>query len=370
MVKWIIRASAWFGLAMVLFLISMKSLPAMAAFHSAITADETHEFTWTKTISPVTANLNAVEMVSALDGWAAGESGTLLHYDGKNWISESIPVTLTVTALSMSSVDNGWALASDTTQSTPSRTFLHWNGNKWQTVSGPSPAWPSYYRDISVPNDSSAWVAGGILVCSGSPPGCIPEYALGTISHWDGSVWSSTQIDNVTLSSISMVNDQEGWAVGMEVDPTTHEQRSAIWRWNGTIWSSEAHPTIVYPAGEIHYILEEVATLDGTNAWAAVTSLNTFLRWNGSVWSLVNSSVGGRPAIAINSPSDAWGVGDLGVIVHWDGKSWERVESPVGDVLTGISMSSVSEGWAIGRGGLILHGIGFQSYLPHVSKVR
>jgi hypothetical protein len=223
-------------------------------------------------------------------------------------------------------------------------------------------------RDISAPDDIHLWVAGGVLVCSGDPPDCVPEAAFGTISHWDGSTWIDTSISNVQFSSISMVSNTNGWAVGTEVVPVTHQQRSSIWHWDGTQWQDFPHPTIVYQAGSMHYILEEVAALDVATAWAATTGLNTFLRWNGSTWSLVNSPIGGRPSIAVNTPGDAWAVGDQGVIVHWDGAAWTRVPSPIGETLTGVSTSSVSDAWAVGRDGHILHGIGFQRYLPLIQK--
>jgi len=316
-------------------------------------------FTWTQVSSPVTTMLNSVAMVSGNDGWAVGENGTMLHYDGNAWTSSSTTVTNTLSSVSMSSANNGWAVGGDI--------VLRWNGASWESVPTPSPQWPDYMTDISVPNDTSAWVAGGIFVCSAGPP-CNPVFATGTISHWDGSSWDNTSISNVFLSSISMLSDTDGWAVGTEVDKDTLQQRSSILHWDGRTWTTIPHPIIEYPAGKVIFTLEEVSALNATNAWAARSGLNNFLRWDGITWTLVNSPVGGKPSIAVISPGDAWAVGDEGVIGHWDGNNWIQVSSPVTTTLNSVAMVTPADIWAVGNDGTILHGIGFQVYLPMVLK--
>lgn len=306
-------------------------------------------FTWENTASPVTANLNSVVMVSANDGWAVGENGTVLHYDGKNWVvfSTSIPETTALFSVAMSSAQNGWILSGDS--------LFRWNGTQWLPAPAPAPPWPFFMKDIAVPNETSAWVAGGIIVCSSGPP-CDPENALGTISHWDGSSWSHASISNVFFSSISMNSDLDGWAVGFELDPATRHLRGIIMHWNGYSWTAVDHPTSEYPGGSVHFILEEVAALNSETAWTAASGENRFLRWDGTVWTAVDSPVSGRPAIAVVSASNAWAVGGEGSIAHWDGTDWTQVSSPVSGTLTSVSMASPFEGWAVGEGGVILHG--------------
>jgi len=338
-------ASAFTGL-------SVSNSPGAQA--EATTAN-LQNFNWTKVSSPVTTILNSVAMVSANDGWAVGENGTLLHYDGNAWISYSLPVTTTLLSVSMSSANNGWALGLDNT-STYIQILLRWNGSGWESVTNPSPPWPFWMSDISVPNDTSAWVAGGIIVCSAGPS-CNPSYATGTISHWNGSSWSNTSIPNVFLSSISMTSDTDGWAVGTEVVQSTKRLRSSIMHWDGSTWTSITHPITEYPGGSVQYILEEVSALNATNAWAAISHQNTLLRWNGTTWTQVDSPVGGRPSIATISTNDAWAVGGEGVIGHWDGNIWTQVSSPVTVTLTSVAMVSANEGWAVGNGGTIVHGI-------------
>ena len=155
-----------------------------AGTEAEVAAASPRSLRWTTVSSPVTATLNSVAMVSANDGWAVGEYGTLLHYDGNSWSPSSLPVTTTLWSVSMSSANNGWALGSENTGPFAG-ILLRWNGSGWDSVTRPSPPGPFYMADISVRNDTSAWVAGGIIVCSAGPP-CVPDIAFGTISHWDG----------------------------------------------------------------------------------------------------------------------------------------------------------------------------------------
>jgi hypothetical protein len=308
---------------------------------------------WTEVPSPVTATLNSVAMVSATDGWAVGDNGALLRYNGQAWVASSLPVTTTLFSVSISSANNGWALGIDNT-SCCTDILLRWNGAKWESFTSPSPPWPVSMKDISVPNDTSAWVAGGIFICSLGPP-CNPSDATGTISHWNGSSWNNTSIPNIFLWSISMISDTDGWAVGTEVVQPTKQLRSAIMHWNGSAWISITHPTIEYPGGSIRNILEEVSALNATNAWVAVSNQNALLRWNGATWTQINSPVGGKPSIATISINDAWAVGSDGVTGHWDGNMWAQVSTPVTTTLMSVAMVSANDSWAVGENGVILH---------------
>jgi hypothetical protein len=233
----------------------------------------------------------------------------------------------------------------------------------------PSPPWPVALRDVSVPNDASAWIAGGVFVCTDGPP-CNPEAAFGSILHWDGDEWIFYSISNTFLSSISMLSDTDGWVVGLEVDQTTKQQRSRILHWNGISWTTVDHPITEYPPGSIHFILEEVSALDATTAWSAVSGGKQFLRWDGTGWTAINSPVSGKPSIAPLSNGNAWAVGDEGDIGHWNGHFWNAIASPVTTTLRSISMVSAFDGWAVGDGGVILHGSEavLQLFLPCVSK--
>ena len=283
---------------------------------------------------------------------------SLSNYNGTAWISYSLPIATTqdLWSVSMSSERNGWIIGDWGIQ-------FHWDGENWLS---PSEALSSITSDISVPNDTSAWGVGGVIICGGSSP-CVPEVVWSDISYWDGKTWWQNQITDFRLSYIAMISDTDGWAVGTEFIDPTMQRRSAIMHLDGTSWSNVPHP-YAYETEPFQQILGEVSALNSTNAWVVVQNQNKFLRWDGTIWTEENSPVGGNPAIATISSNDAWSVGGEGVIAHWDGSQWLQVSSPVTETLTSVAMVSSNDGWAVGRGGIILHFNGIPYYLPLVIK--
>jgi len=317
---------------------------------------------WSEITSPVTSTLNTIAMVSDNEGWAAGENGTLLHYDGTAWITSSLPITTTLFSISMSSTQNGWAVGMNT--SPPyDEILLRYDGLQWQSIPLANYAWLIHLTDVSVPNDSSAWISAGVIVCAPEIP-CEPAAAVGGIAHWDGSLWNYMQISNVLPSSISMISDSDGWVVGTEVVQPTRELRSVILHWDGSEWSKADHPMFLYPPGNYLDVLAEVTALSASNAWVSVKDQNTFLYWDGLNWNAVFNPVRGEPSIAVISTHDAWAVGSYGDIGFWDGSNWATESSPITETLTSVDIFSHGNVWAVGYGGTILHGTNYMHYLP------
>ena len=83
------------------------------------------------------------------------------------------------------------------------------------------------------------------------------------------------------------------------------------------------------------------------------------LHWNGNDWNMVESPqiVGTRTLWAVDmvSSSDAWAVGDSGIILRWDGTNWQNVTSPTTKHLFSVNMVNSTNGWAVGSDGCIIH---------------
>ena len=99
----------------------------------------------------------------------------------------------------------------------------------------------------------------------------------GTILHWNGSAWSAvTSPTTNTLTSISMVSANDGWAVGLGATSTG----GTFLRWNGSAWSIFDNPS-TYPL----YSVAMVSAADGwATTWSSATWSSVILRWNGSIW--------------------------------------------------------------------------------------
>ncbi|MBN1483221.1 MAG: hypothetical protein JXA37_00740 [Chloroflexia bacterium] len=273
---------------------------------------------WTPAASPTTLRLSSVDMISAVDGWAVGWEGTILHWTGTQWVTVNSPTTKHLFAVAMLSTDEGWAVGED-------GVILHWDGNQWAIVASPTTVW---LWGLDMVSAHDGWAAGA-----------------DTTLHWNGSQWQivSPSTSGALLGELDMVSANDGWAVG-----------NVILHWNGNEWQTSSSPFTSHLAA-----IEMVAPDDG---WA-MGNYGTILHWDGNAWTELPSPT----SITLNSVSmvsahDGWAVaggpisGGFGnAILHWNGSEWQAVTSPVTDRLFSVDMVSSTDGWAVGDNGIILH---------------
>ena len=135
-------------------------------------------------------SLYSVAMVSASEGWAVGEAGTILHYTGGSWQSVTSPTTKNLYSVAMVSGSEGWAIGD-------SGTILHYTGDSWHGgVTSPTTVPLSSVAMVSA---SQGWAVG---------------YG-GIILHYTGGAWQSvaSPVGN-DLNSVVMVSATKGWTVG------------------------------------------------------------------------------------------------------------------------------------------------------------
>jgi len=91
-------------------------------------------------------------MVSASDGWAVGDSGTIIRWNGTGWnnVSSPIPVGKHLFSVDMVSSTEGWAVGSD-------GCIIHWDGTRWSNVTSPTGAW---LMCIDMVSSTNGWIVG------------------------------------------------------------------------------------------------------------------------------------------------------------------------------------------------------------------
>jgi len=331
--------------------------------------------TWSQVPSPTHLELRGLTAVSANDLWAVGVHGTILHGDGVRWSTVPSPTTEDLLAVSMSSASDGW-ISVDTNDGL---WFLHWNGSTWASVTGaersfhaiglaahsPTDAWAST-ESYLLRWDGSAWTTfsssyglQAITFVSDVNGWGVGRY--GRVAEWGGSSWTMGSMGSsgtlADLAAIAMSETGEGWAVGT---------KGAIVRRHEGAWASIASPTT--------RDLNAVAMSPDGTAWAAGD--NVLLRWDGASW----SSWGG-PALTthdlnavalvpagscVSDCADAWAVGYEGTILRHTKDSngndglWMVAPSPTNYSLHAVTMLSADDGWAVGGGGVILRWDGNQ----------
>lgn len=194
------------------------------------------------------------------------------------------------------------------------------------------------------------------------------------IARWGGGSWSTVPAPSLgspstgELRAVAALDGSTAFAVGSTSSPSTNWfDQPLILRWDGSIWTRMAVPTLSGIA-----VLTGVAARSSSDVWAVGYVLESnwrtlILRWNGSTWTRIASPNDGPYGNVLNdvtviSANDAWAVGSSHnggrtLTMRWDGTAWRQVASPASDVplTTSSSLSEVAttgptDVWAVGVG--------------------
>lgn len=171
-------------------------------------------------------------------------------------------------------------------------------------------------------------------------------------NSWTATPRSGACSGSQNLTSVSAVSSQEAWAVGVndQVSCSSGLWRYTILRWNGSTWT-ELSPTTTpsIPTdgsnSNANPPLNEVQVIDTTgnglgNIGFAVGNNGRILKYNGTQWTQDTSPVTTTLfSVAVISTSEAWAVGANGVILKWNGSTWSSYSpSPTSTQLNSITM--------------------------------
>jgi hypothetical protein len=107
-------------------------------------------------------------MVSSNDGWAVGDSGIIIRWDGTSWNNVTSPAMKHLFSVNMVNSTDGWAVGSD-------GCIIHWDGASWSNATSPTGAWLS---DVDMVSSTDGWIVGadGIFrwqEVAGFPTACL-----------------------------------------------------------------------------------------------------------------------------------------------------------------------------------------------------
>lgn len=165
-------------------------------------------------------DLNAIHVIDTNGdgltniGFAVGNSGTIIQYNGTNWVAATSPVTNHLNGVFTVSASEAWAVGA-------SGVILKWNGSSWSSVSSPVSSPLNAISMLDTNNDGLADV--GWAVGSGEK-----------ILSYNGSTWSLVYSGSTALFGVAIINDQDAWAVG---------ESGAARHWDGSSWTSVSSGT-------------------------------------------------------------------------------------------------------------------------------
>jgi hypothetical protein len=222
---------------------------------------------WTAPPSPVVGQAYGVAAVSSSAVWIAGITSTgyplIDRWDGYSLSSVAQTAHRGLYGIDASSSVDVWAVG----YWQAGALVDHWDGTSWSELTAPG---VPVLQAVSAPASDDVWALG-----------------IGVVLHWDGAVWSATDLHTRELNAIKAFGPNDVWVVG----GGSEDSEALVYHWDGTSWSVVPQPP-----------------LQGT-------ALN---------------------AVSGPAPDDLWAVGNqvvpyghLTVVVeHWDGRSWLQVPSP------------------------------------------
>ncbi len=305
---------------------------------------------------PTTVRLRSVYMIlpGGSDGWAVGEAGIMIRWNGSAWNTVTSPTGNVLGSVSMyPSGTDGWIVGDG-------GIILRWNGVYWNLYyTLPSGA---TLRAVHSQPGGEAWAVGcrPAVPCFGG--GAVPP----TILRFTGAAWAAIAppgtVTGQDLLAVQGLSSSLAYAGGTGGN---------IIKWDGAIWGSicSGPPTCGIPGGTNINIFDIFVFSDNTDGWAAGVSVAggpVLMRWNGLTWAPFAAPAGvtGLLALSFIDKNNGWAAGQTaagGVTIHWDGTSWTIVPGPfAGKPLFAISMLlGGAQGWAMGCNEIIcIPGVG------------
>ncbi len=274
--------------------------------------------TWNSMSSGTTKNLNSIWGTAPDNIFAAGSSGTILHYDGTIWASMSSGTTSNLYGLWGAGSDDIFVVGE-------AGVVLHYDGSAWTSM-----------------NSGTTSDLYGIWGFSRSDVFAVGE--AGAILHYNGSDWTKVSSDiSGDLNGIWATDDGKAFAVG---------DAGVVLYYNGSTWSS-------INSG-IDSELNSVWGFSADNVFAVGKS-GSVIHFNGSGWtSLDSGTTSDLNGVWGADDSNIFIAGKSGTIAHYDGSGFSPMNRNTLNELRAIWGFSPTDVFAAGWSGAILR------YLPPV----
>lgn len=278
--------------------------------------------------------LRDIDFVNPNQGWAVGEGGTILHYDGSSWVPEDSPTANTLNAVDMLSADEGWAAGEN-------RTVMHRVNGRW-TLVDPELLPADNYIGVSMITATQGWLVGR--------GGNFVEYQNGSWRKTHDAPSNTRPLHAMSLSPSGLT----GWAVGDEGLMIKYQVSG-----DARYWSSVGD-VVKQNLYAVHVAADDLAWNTGEYpALLYYPSTHCGARFppcwvTDSAPPHLNLTMYG---IYVLSHAKVWMVGEQGAVYRWDGNVWtEEVPARFSrPTLRDVHMLSPVEGWAVGDGGTIGH---------------
>lgn len=146
---------------------------------------------WQQYTAPMNQGMNGVSMAGDTDGWAVGNGGMAIRFNGTDWQAVDTGTAYALKDVSMVSPEDGWLVGD-------MGTILHWDGTAWTPSESPSAVNLNGVHAVAA---DDVWAVGN----------------NGTILHYDGVAWVQVPCPlQATLTSVDFPTPSNGWIAGLD----------------------------------------------------------------------------------------------------------------------------------------------------------
>ncbi len=188
-------------------------------------------FDWSMVNSPTSNDLFAIFAIDAQTMWACGANGTILKFEGSQWIVEEVPSGVDEDLLNIYFIDSGtgWCIGNNI--------MLAYENGSWSTLLS---FMKKKFSALYVFDDSNGWVGDGDGILYTFDGDTIEEYGV---------------LDTTTVTDILGFSSSDVWA----------SCGNSVFHFDGAFWVRDT----AFPGEQIHAL----SSFDGSCIWGVGTSL-------------------------------------------------------------------------------------------------
>ncbi|MEI7897181.1 MAG: T9SS type A sorting domain-containing protein [bacterium] len=302
-------------------------------------------------------NLNGIWFTDENHGWAVGNNGVILKYTNGTWTIDVSGNTKNLRDVCFTGVNNGWAVGD---------VRMHYNGTQWTTLDtiGYGGLTEVFFTDASngwcggfdkfYKYDSTGWhwfplvssdiIAVNSLYFTDQQHGWIGGYysdGSDYIMKYNGSAWNWMNTHpQLSSNALYFENPAHGWSCGGQT--TWNLTDTTVYEFTGTGWvgsyASKGVPYALAPAGAGELYM--------------ATQYGHILRKDAAGWGYSNTLAEGSIELSFPDTVQGWAVGDGKNILQYRNGNWKADTSFSGVALQHIhfadSLNGIAGGWSVG----------------------
>jgi len=310
------------------------------------------QINWQVQNSPVNTVLLNCDFTDSLNGWAAGDSGVIIHTSngGTNWFIQHTPVDYYINDIFFINKRLGWAVSNQ---------FLLDGTTLLKTTNGGVNWAIDSFRD-SVDIFRTVYFIDSLTGFIGGFRGAIYKTTDAGFS-WNQTLNDTTVFAGFPVSKILFVSDKIGFACGGQIDIV-----GVIWKTtdSGLSWKADGFsPEPFYDI--VNTNSDNLITVGGDFEYGAQISKTSNTGIN---WSYENLGIFGEArSISFRTSREAWmplGFAGAWAVTYNSGNTWTSVPSTNNATLYSVDFTDSLHGWAVGTQGTIL------KYIPSMVSVQ